>query len=662
MISSRHGGPGIFSQAPVLSGALQACTAAYKCGGDKREITTNSGGRITVLGFSGNLDGKDFSQTPTKYGDCPINENNDFFGSMVDGGAWKEPRKAARVHQGALKKFFQVWTDVLQQQVVAALESGETILFTGHSIGGAIATLATLAILEKRSNCTSVFCISFGFPLIGDEVLARAVRRQGWANQFCNVVSKADIFSRILLAPCVSVSQPLQILLPYWIESMKQMDYSSTDMPMEEAPPENLDIPQFIKTVLHNASAVVNYSTAANMEPTNKVIEALRPALKISPYRPFGYYMFCSSSGGILVTNYEAVLPMLYYTLAAANEDQAEACITEHLGYGRLYPGVITNTVQLEELSNLALSHHAAASSSQRVIETRLDDLGLGLQNARARLALRAAGEVQKQITENVRMQEEELENFDMPKRHDKEAGPMRVLRFYRDRCRDSNSGGSGYYDAFKSQRNEDDFQANVKRLKLASFWDRIVEMVENHKLPDDFQCREKWIKAGTEYRLLVEPLDIANYYRLGKHEDSGHYLTSARPRRYSMLQKWLEDKELRDSQKQVLYPGITQESYFWAYVEEISWCMKSASNGGERPHDVRAKCDEFQSRVKRMIDMEVLCLEEVVMGDSTFLKWWNELSEEDRRGSPLFADISRAQQAIIENANRPTGPFVFLK
>ena len=65
------------------------------------------------------------------------------------------------------------------------------MVFTGQSMGGAIASLATLWMLDKQLQpCKpkSIFSITFGFPLVGDEILASAVRCKGWADQFYHVV------------------------------------------------------------------------------------------------------------------------------------------------------------------------------------------------------------------------------------------------------------------------------------------------------------------------------------------------------------------------------------------------------------------------------------------------------------------------------------------
>lgn len=88
-----------------------------------------------------------------------------------------------------------------------------------------------------------------------------------------------------------------------------------------------------------------------------------------------------------------------------------------------------------------------------------------------------------------------------------------------------------GYYDAFKDQLNEKDFKANVARLELAGIWDETADMLKRYELPDSFEGSKDWIYLGTEFRRLSEPLDVANYYRHGRNDDAGRYLTRGRPR-----------------------------------------------------------------------------------------------------------------------------------
>ncbi|GLJ46051.1 hypothetical protein SUGI_0970190 [Cryptomeria japonica] len=158
-------------------------------------------------------------------------------------------------------------------------------------------------------------------------------------------------------------------------------------------------------------------------------------------------------------------------------------------------------------------------------MEIQLNALGLSIQNTRARLALKAAGEAEHKLEDNRNKIQDELAKL-LVEARGKDAGHTVQVREYRKRC--SRKNIIGYYDAFREQKEKEDFQANLNRLNLAAFYDKLEDMVETHQVPDDFQFIEDLIKDGTDYRLLVEPLDIANYSRLGKHEDSGHYIRNA--------------------------------------------------------------------------------------------------------------------------------------
>eukprot|EP01018_Ginkgo_biloba_P017926 Gb_07500 [translate_table: standard] len=614
-------GPGTsFLSREVLALACNASCSAYKST-DPFVVNGSQDRSTVVIAFSGCQDPGIF-QTNTKFGECkPSTSNNDFCRSLKDAS-----NEAALVHEGVLKLFSHIWNNSieLQNEVEAARSQGKTIVFTGHSLGGGIAALATMRVLEESH---SVFCVTFGFPLIGDENLARAIRRERWANRFCHVVLRRDIFARALVAPWRTISEPLKDLMAYWRNEMTVGYFDSTDTPMREAPPSNPQIGKFVATVLKHASALVNYSTATRMAPASSLINSLRPIVKLSPYRPFGYYVFCSESGAVWVENYEAVLPMLYYTLQSSSDAyggvDSEACISDHVGYGAIFPKVIQNLVKLEGLENLALSN-ARSPSQETAIAIQMEALGLGILNVQARLALRTAGETVKQLFINSKTQESELRKVERA---------MAELEGYREKCL---KRGVGYYDSFKLQKNESDFKANLCRLVLAGFWDKIVDMVEKHELPDDFPCREHWIKAGTAFRLLVEPLDIANYYRLDKDEDSGHYLSKGRPRRYRILEKWLEGKK-QGTTTRTEARSLTQNSCFWGYLEEVSRSISRYSNMNEKPAEVKLISEEFQKRVKLMVDSHDLSAE-VFLPESSFIKWWQtQLTPQERSSSPLF-------------------------
>lgn len=227
-----------------------------------------------------------------------------------------------------------------------------------------------------------------------------------------------------------------------------------------------------------------------------------------------------------------------------------------------------------------------------------------------ARLCLRAARESKLQQLRNKAKIEANISKI-------QEA--LKGLRHYRDMCEIRQVG---YYDAFKVQSDNEDFIANLKRLELSGLWDEILDMLRRNELPDDFECQVDWVKLGTLYRRLVEPLDIANYYRHFKNEDTGPYVIKGRPTRYKCTQRWLEHA-LR------MPAWSSSDSCFWARVEELCVC---APNGSP-----------FEEIKERVLELEKEVLKwatggelgrDVFLESSTFVKWWKKLPQQHRLAS----------------------------
>ncbi|GLJ52149.1 hypothetical protein SUGI_1109380 [Cryptomeria japonica] len=156
----------------------------------------------------------------------------------------------------------------------------------------------------------------------------------------------------------------------------------------------------------------------------------------------------------------------------------------------------------------------------------------------------------------------------------------MVVLEWYKVTCK---ADGSGYYDVVKSPGEHDkkDFPANMIRITLEMYWDDIIEKVKNHVLASGFQFQNKWINVSTAYRRLVEPLDIADYFRL--HKDHGSYLLNGtRPNRHKVLEKWLNVKDqtcingvTKVRNARIKFASLTKDSCFWAHIEEACKVLK---------------------------------------------------------------------------------------
>ncbi|KAM7272922.1 hypothetical protein ACFE04_027586 [Oxalis oulophora] len=513
----------------------------------------------------------------------------------------KEGQKRGRDEVAMLNKAFldrfQVISKQLQTEVEKAISEKKQIIFAGHSSGAPTAIIATVWYLEKylkqNPNVDTPLCITFGSPLVGDRIFNHALIRENWSRFFIHFAMRYDIVPRLMLAPLTE-------------QRLQQLLFSLNP----KTAVQNQPIGSIYADVMRNVSSVASYTACHLMGNTNLLLETVSSFVELSPYRPFGTYVFCTGEGKLLVIrNPDAVLQVLFYSgqLSSTNEleEVAKKSVTEHFDYLNILPRSldIPNVVNIQNLEGLPLSNDDVDQSC--II---LNELGL---SARARLCLRSAGEAEKQKLRNktrVDSKKKEIEKL------------LREIYDYKTRCEVQRVG---YYDAFKLSKDPVDFIGNVKRLDLAGIWDEIIEMVKRYELPDSFEGYKEWVNLGTEYRRLVEPLDIANYYRHKKNEDTGPYMDKGRPKRYRYTQRWREHA--------LSVPvGSSSESCFWAEVEEL--CRKSKQKPFE---DVKASVLAFEQDVDRWVGKQELG-KDVFLERSTFVQWWRSLPVQHQQASCL--------------------------
>ncbi|RVX21342.1 Lipase-like PAD4 [Vitis vinifera] len=93
----------------------------------------------------------------------------------------------------------------------------KAVVMTGHSMGGAVASLSALWLLshlQSTSSALPVLCITFGSPLLGNEALSRAILRERWAGNFCHVVSNHDFRAKTLLGSFTFLVYPAATFCP----------------------------------------------------------------------------------------------------------------------------------------------------------------------------------------------------------------------------------------------------------------------------------------------------------------------------------------------------------------------------------------------------------------------------------------------------------------
>jgi len=575
-------------------------------------------GGVAYVAFPSFHQIESFIVKESKYGEGNIQTNNQVFSDCLKG----YDDKPALVHQGALKLFLyimegtdfkaklQIYTDSKQRKL-------KPIIFVGHSLGGAVATLATLWVLEKRLRQSSPFCITFGCPLVGDERLVEAVGRENWARYFLHVISQHDIVPRMLLAPLESIAEPLTAILPCW---HRKVPYSS----IHEAGRTSCRI--LLNNVLQCTSNCVFDSQKWSDGVTKR-----------SPYRPVGIYMFCSSHGAACIDNSDTVLKMLHLTMQShekLSDNTVKDCFSEHIGYGLVLKRVIENSISGRRFANLD-----SEISYDMGISVQLKATGVGAQNDQAQLALRKAGEIENKHNTIVDRLAFELS---LKQR------TMVELEWYKERC--EKDGGIGYYDTFKNL-DKRDIHANGHRISLGIFWDDIIDAWEGHELPSDFQSQNKWINAGNTYRKFVEPLDIAHYYRTNTN---GNYLSDGRHNRHKVLEKWMEEKEKtrssRGQRHRTKLASLTTDSCFWAHVEEAWKDLENLKQGKHQSLQNLKKFEEYVTKMENALSIS----SDVFLEGSRFMMWWEERKEYKKNQSPESPEWSFSSlDKIMEKLER---------
>jgi len=205
----------------------------------------------------------------------------------------------------------------------------------------------------------------------------------------------------------------------------------------------------------------------------------------------------------------------------------------------------------------------------------------------------------------------------------------MAEIEWYKEGCEKNDV--VGYYDTFK-ELDRRDIGANLRRERLGGFWDDIIEKWEAHELPSDFESQNKWINAGNAYRKLVEPLDIAYYYR---NNSNGNYFSDGRHNRHKVLQKWMEAKEKARGSKgqrpRTKRTSLTPDSCLWARVEE-GW--KELENLKRGQHESLNRLEKFEEYVTKM-ENDLSISRDVFFQGSSFMMWWEEWKEYKKNQSP---------------------------
>ncbi|KAK4477771.1 hypothetical protein RD792_017033 [Penstemon davidsonii] len=580
---------------PLLEESWRFCSRATAVA--QRSFTVDRVGEVAYLAFSG-----------VQMVACPEDSCRSlvelesgggkgiFSGFPVNIEGREEP---IMVHGSLLQLFLSFYhTQNFQHKMLEILNECKSVVFTGHSLGGALASLSALWLLsniQTTSSSISVFCITYGSPLLGNESFSQAILQERLGGNFCHIVAQHDILPRLLFAPSFPFISQLHSLFEFWNLSMTSpyLGFQLSD--------ENKD--------------VLFYKVSAYTEARFKGGEKHER----SPYWPFGSYMFCTEKGAICLDNPLAIVELLYLLMGKGSP---ASCIDDHLKYGDYVGKIFWHYLQNKSFMEVCFSE----SSNEAGITLALQSSGISYQEpafGNAKNCLAVARHIG--CSRN-------LNNAKMAVSLSK-ITPLRAqIEWYKAFC-DNSDDQLGYYDSFKQRgASKRGVKVNINCIRLGEFWDELIKMMETNKLTHDFHKLAKYVNASQFYKLLVEPLEIAEYYRTCMHKKKGHYIEHGREKRFKIFDKWWRERRVGDEEKnsRSKFASLTQDSCFWARVEEARECVLLAT--GEMDPGRRLvlldKIEKFEQYASGLVERKEVSIDVLAKNSSysMFREAWGDL------------------------------------
>ncbi|KAI3452387.1 hypothetical protein Pfo_009052 [Paulownia fortunei] len=501
------------------------------------------------------------------------------------------------IHREAVTIFFSLLAELTRLRNQQH-DSSSPLIITGHCLGGSIASLFTLWLLDSMLPRSSKrpLCITFGSPLLGDKCFQQAIsERPTWNSSFLHVVSNKD-------------------LVPH------------------------LFIPQ-----------------------TNGVCDG--SISQTCTYKPFGTFLLCSESGCACFEEPESILELLMATGSNFVGNPYQHNSLQITDYRPILEVLVHNSIfRRGSLVHNSLTNLQAGIKLQLTaigVETQMDNIDgrqvatKGFLSLNSQRIIGLEYQVQTQISEQLnfaflcqtkghggdlnslttttaerekKFQRGKRNVFDPNKKLAERKLDMTYLEWYKILSKDQ----GGYYDSYKNKQSGSREQIRtrqeiIKRQRiLTQYWKRMVSEVEKMPQKEGASFRMRWLYGGTNYRRLIEPLDIADYCKKG-HKD---YVTRGRSQHYVLLEKWFNDaRPVEGAKERNKACSLTEDSCFWAYVEEAIISCKVLKDGQSSSEDKRLSMDNligFDRYVMNLIENFAVS-PEIFLPESSFMQWWEE-------------------------------------
>ncbi|XP_051126874.1 lipase-like PAD4 [Andrographis paniculata] len=610
---------------PLLEESWRMCFKANTAA--QQSFAVNRVGTVTYVAFSG-VQTVDCSEESCRSLVDMETGADGIFGAFCCGRREEEEedQRPIMIHGGILQLFlFFYRSSTFQRQMHQIMNESKSVVVAGHSLGGSMATMTALWLLSLiQSTCATlkVLCITYGSPMLGNEAFSQALRRERWDGNFCHIVAPYDVVPRMLFAPATPLMGEFLALFQFWQTSMADPSFA-----------------QFASQIHYEIKGRV-FDTILSYTKER----ARGDEVRTTSFCPSGSYMFCTDKGVICLDNRAAIVTLLYLTFANGS---ADSFVMDHLNYGDYIGKVCWQYLQKKSLTDAGSSK----SSSEAGIALALQASGIYSQEpmygtAKDCLAIARHSGCKRSLN-NAKMAVS-LAKFT----------PLRAqIEWYKTYC-DESDDQMGYYDAFKRRTaSKRGSKVNINRLRLGQFWDDLINMLETNQLTHDFHNTPKYVNASQFYKLLVEPLEIAEYYRTLMHKKKGHYIEHGRPKRFKVFDKWWRSRKVGDeeSNPRSRFASLTQDSCFWAQVEEARdsiYLIAGHMDPGK--HSVLLeKVEKFEQYTRGMIERKEVSVDVLAKNSSysLFLEEWRELKSQLQLLPPRFpaSQDNMVQDIILE-------------
>ncbi|KAE9590411.1 hypothetical protein Lal_00028000 [Lupinus albus] len=326
---------------------------------------------------------------------------------------------------------------------------------------------------------------------------------------------------------------------------------------------------------------------------------------KTTSYMPFGTFLLVSDEGSTSSENSEFILELLVAISSTHVQNQG----FQSAEYGNIVESLFRKVICKDltpQAGNINLSDSLLASISLQLLALGLTPL------------IQDTNILKKMRIQEVKFIMDKRTLFDPSRKLNVLKKDMAQLEWYKKKTKNQ---GIGYYDSFRNMYSHFDQDVIGFQKNLTKYWEQMVEEAEMKPQKEGSQFRTRWLYAGTNYRRMVEPLVIAEYYR-DKGQD---YVNKERSIHFKKLEEWLNEgnQKTRDSlnktSKHNVESILTLDSCFWAHVEEALIACKEFKN-----EEAKNKLDKFENYVYNLLKNYAVS-PEIFLPKSSYMSWWNK-------------------------------------